>query len=145
MKVPLLAAMDGLQVPVFIQSFEAEILRELDEMTALKLIQLVSGDPRAIAAGHEPPLAEISAYADGVGPYKLLLWTAPGEPSDFVSKAHGFGLAVHPWTFRDDNLPEDFATPEAEFQAYWQMGVDGVFTEFPQTAANLRASGAVSP
>lgn len=145
MKAPLLAAMDGVQGPVFIQSFEAEILRELDGMTDFKLVQLVSGDPRAALAGHEPPLAEISAYADGVGPYKALLWAAPGQPSEFLSQAHGFGLSVHPWTFRDDNLPDGFATPEAEFQAYWEMGVDGVFTDFPQTAVNLRASGAAAP
>ena len=140
MKAPLLAAMDGLRVPVFIQSFEAAILRELNEMTPFKLVQLVSGDPRAVLAGHEPPLADIGAYADGVGPYKALLWDAPGRPSDFVARAHALGLPVHPWTFRDDRLPEHFDHPDAEFRAYWQMGVDGVFTDFPETAAKLRAS-----
>ena len=67
MKAPLLAAMEGLMVPVYIQSFEAEILRELAPMTDFKLVQLYTGDPQAAAAGYEPPLEEASAYADGVG------------------------------------------------------------------------------
>lgn len=138
MKAPLLGAMEGLMVPVYIQSFEAQILRELDTMTDFKLVQLYSGDPRAAAAGYEPPLNEVGAYADGVGPYKMLLWASPGQPSDFVTRAHEFGLEVHPWTFRDDTLPDTFDTPEAEFKAYWEMGVDGVFTDFPETAAQLR-------
>jgi len=140
MKGPLLEALDGVQVPVFIQSFEAQILRELNAQTDLKLVQRISGDPRAAAAGLEPPLKEISAYADGVGPYKMFLWDSPGAPSDFVSRAHGFGLTVHPWTFLDDNFPDAFGTPEAEFEAYWKMGVDGVFTDFPETAFKLRKS-----
>ncbi|MEL6857453.1 MAG: glycerophosphodiester phosphodiesterase family protein [Pseudomonadota bacterium] len=140
MKAPLLGALDGVQVPIFIQSFEAQILRELNTQTELKLVQLVSGDPRAAMAGFEPPLDEIGAYADGVGPYKMLLWASPGAPSDFVSRAHGLGLTVHPWTFRDDNLPDGYELPEEEFEAYWAMGVDGVFTDFPETAAKLRQS-----
>lgn len=138
MKAPLLAALDGAQVPVFIQSFEAQILRDLALQTEFNLVQLYSGDPRAALAGFEPPLEDAAAYADGVGPYKMLLWSASGAPSDFLARAHGLGLQVHPWTFRNDNLPDGFETPEAEFETYWAMGVDGVFTDFPGTAATLR-------
>ena len=138
MKAPLLAALDGVQVPVFIQSFEAQILRDLAPQTAYNLVQLYSGDPRAALAGREPALEEAATYADGVGPYKALLWSAPGTPSDFVGRAHALGLHVHPCTFRDDNLPDRFDTPEAEFEAYWALGVDGVFTDFPGTAVTFR-------
>ena len=141
MKAPLLEAMAGVQDPVFIQYFEAEILRELDLLTEFKLVQLISGDPRAVMAGHEPPLEQVGEYADGVGPYKKLLWGEPGLPSDFVERAHAFGLAVHPWTFRDDNLPEHYSSPEAEIEAHLAIGVDGVFTDFPETAAKLRDAG----
>lgn len=135
MKAPLLEALQDVEVPVFIQSFESTILRELDKLTDQNLVQLYSGDPRAVLAGYEPPLEDAALYADGVGPYKMLLWEAPGTPSDFIKRAHALGLPVHPWTFRDDNLPDIFATPEAEFEAYWALGVDGVFTDFPGTAA----------
>ena len=138
MKAPLLEAMDAFEGPAFIQSFEAGILRELDELTDWKLVQLISGDPRAAMAGHEPLLEDVAAYADGVGPNKTLLWASPGEPSGFVEEAHALGLSVHPWTFRDDSLPTSFETPEAEFEAYWALGVDGVFTDFPGTAVPLR-------
>ena len=134
MKAPLLAALEGLAVPIYIQSFEANILRELAPMTDIRLVQLYSGDPRAALAGFEPQLEDAAAYADGVGPYKMLLWTAQGEPSDFVTRAHALELEVHPWTFRDDSLPDSVATAHAEFEAYWQLGVDGVFTDFPATA-----------
>lgn len=138
MKTPLLEAMTAFAGPAFIQSFEAGILRELDELTDWNLVQLISGDPRAAMAGHEPLLEDVAAYADGVGPNKILLWTSPGEPSGFLAEAHALGLAVHPWTFRNDNLPPSFETPEAEFEAYWALGVDGVFTDFPGTAVPLR-------
>lgn len=141
MKAPLLEALAGVQVPVFIQSFESQILRDLDPLTEFKLVQLISGDPRAVMAGHEPPLEQVGAYADGVGPYKKLLWADPGRPSDFVERAHAFGLVVHPWTFRDDNLPEHYDSPQAEMEAYWSIGVDGLFTDFPQTAVELRDAG----
>lgn len=138
MKAPLLNALNGVQGPVFIQSFEAQILRELAQDTSFPLVQLYSGDPRAAMAGFEPPLEEAATYADGVGPYKMLLWSAPGIPSDFLDRAHQLGLQVHPWTFRDDNLPDAYDTAKAEYQAYWALGVDGVFTDFPGTAAMLR-------
>ena len=137
MKAPLLTALEGVNTPVFIQSFEAGILRELDEMTELSLVQLISGDPRAAIAGFEPPLEDVATYSEGVGPFKMLLWYSSGDPSDFVQRAHDLGLQVHPWTFRDDQLPEAFASPDAEFEAYWALGVDGVFTDFPRTATDL--------
>jgi len=135
MAAPLLKALEGVQVPVYIQSFEADILRRLAPRTEFKLVQLYSGDPRAAASGDDPPIEQAAAYAEGVGPYKLLLWSSPGVPSDFIARAHAAGLEVHPWTFRDDNLGDGFETPEAEVQAYWAIGVDGVFTDFPDTAA----------
>ncbi len=138
MKAPLLEAMEGLMVPVYIQSFEAQILRDLNQMTGFPLVQLYSGDPQAAAAGFEPPLDEVGAYADGVGPSKHLLWTAPGTPSDFVQRAHAFGLVVHPWTVRDDNVGDGFERVEDELAALYAQGVDGVFADFPETALEVR-------
>lgn len=134
MKAPLLAALDGVDVPIFIQSFEPTILRDLDEMTEYRLVQLKSGEGRAIRAGFEPPLEEVATYADGIGPAKFLLWDKPGQPSDFVARAHALGLSVHVWTFRDDAVPDHFASPEAELRAFVNIGVDGLFTDFPDSA-----------
>lgn len=134
MKAPLLAALDGVDVPIFIQSFEPKILRELDEMTEHKLVHLRSGEGRAIRAGFEPPLEEVADYVDGIGPAKHLLWERPGVSTDLVEQAHALDLTVHVWTFRDDAVPEDFASPEAELEAFVNIGVDGLFTDFPATA-----------
>lgn len=68
--------------PVFIQSFETANLRELNGMTRLRLVQLIggrgapfdlvaAGDPRTYDDLVTPGgLAEISRYADGIGPDK---------------------------------------------------------------------------
>ena len=140
---PLLSALDtsGVKqagVAIFVQSFEPAILRDLKARSDWPLVQLLSGDPRAIAAGYEPPLAEIASYADGVGPNKALLWSDVGVPSGFVREAHDLGLVIHPWTIRDDRVGAGYDTVDAELTALFDLGVDGVFTDFPATAIRVR-------
>ena len=81
-------------------------------------------------------LADMVAFADGVGPSKALLIDAEGADTGFVAEAHALGLAVHPWTFRDDQ-PADIDT-DAELRRIYALGVDGVFTDFPATAVRVR-------
>ncbi|MEM9669819.1 MAG: glycerophosphodiester phosphodiesterase family protein [Pseudomonadota bacterium] len=140
---PLLEALDnmgiaGAEIPVFIQSFEPDILRDLNNRSDWPLVQLLSGDPRAKAAGLEPPLADIASYADGIGPNKLLVWSGPGAPSDLFSEAKSLGLSIHPWTIRDDRVGIGFSSVEEELAALFTLGVDGVFTDFPATAKQVR-------
>jgi glycerophosphoryl diester phosphodiesterase len=121
---------------------------------------VVAGDPRtyadlATAAG----LAGVAGYADGVGPNKALV--VPRDPAGnrlevtgLVRDAHRAGLVVHPWTFRRENfflVPEfrqgDPASPlflaaagdlPAELRLFFRLGVDGVFTDNPDTAVATR-------
>ncbi len=98
----------------------------------------------------------IAAYADAVGPWKRHLVGSRAtsddvatessrrlvEPSRFVAFAHDAGLAVHPWTFRNEpqHLAADYADdPVAEYLQFFQLGVDGVFSDFPDTAIAARA------
>ena len=134
MKAPLLAALDGFDALVFIQSFEAGILRELDTLSDWPLVQLYSGSPAAIVAGHEPALEDAATYADGTGPYKLAMAPTPG---DYVARAHALGLQVHPYTFRADDLPDGMSF-EQELSLYFEAGVDGVFTDHAGQAATIR-------
>jgi glycerophosphoryl diester phosphodiesterase len=98
---PLLNSLEGFDAgPVFIQSFEPEILKRLKGKTNAKLVQLVYGI--SPGAGPNIPLKEISDYADAVGPSKELILTPDGAITTFVADAHSAGLAVHPWTFRTD-------------------------------------------
>ena len=131
--------------PVFIQSFEQENLRVLRGQTQVRLIQLVSAATMVEGDG----LKSIAAYADGIGPEKRLVVPVNtdgslGTPTDLVTRAHTAGLLVHIWTIRVDKefLPAGYhGKPEAEFEQFRQLGVDGVFTDFPDVAAKSYAAG----
>jgi len=123
---------------------------------------VVAGDPRTYADLATPEgLAEIATYADGVGPNKNLIVPRDADgnlldPTSLVRDAHRAGLQVHPWTFRKENnfLPTDFrqgnpASPEflratgdapAEFHLFFRLGVDGLFSDHPDTAVAARHS-----
>ncbi len=79
-------------------------------------------------------MKDIATYADGIGPYKALLANQDGTSTGFVEAAHKEGLKLHPWTFRSDRLPEVFANAQAEFDFFFDLGVDGVFTDFSNDA-----------
>lgn len=98
---PLLKALEGFDAgPVFIQSFEPEILKRLKGKTAAKLVQLVFEETPG--AGPNIPLETIATYADGVGASKNLNFIREDAYGTFNLRAHGLGLFVHFWTFRDD-------------------------------------------
>jgi len=121
---------------------------------------VVAGDPRTYADLATPDgLAEIATYADGIGPNKNLIVPRDADgrlldPTGLVRDAHRAGLQVHPWTFRKENnfLPADFqqgnpASPQflgatgdapAEFRLFYRLGVDGLFSDHPDTAVAAR-------
>ncbi|MEU4398818.1 glycerophosphodiester phosphodiesterase [Micromonospora orduensis] len=159
--------LDRKNSPVFIQSFETANLRRLSQLTEVKLVQLLdatgrpydftaAGDTRsyqdlATAAG----LKWIAGYADGIGANKNLIVPrdAAGKllaPTNVVRDAHRERLLVHSWTFRAENqfLPVDFrigTDPNArgditaEYELFLGLGLDGVFSDHPDTAVAARA------
>jgi glycerophosphoryl diester phosphodiesterase len=127
----------------------------------------VAGDPRGYDAMVTPEgLAEIKTYADGIGPWKLYIvpakispWkdsNADGTPykgsmpeastqeaTSLVADAHKLGLFVHPFTFRNEKkyLAADYhGDPNLEYQKFFRLGVDGVFTDFTNTGVAARAA-----
>jgi glycerophosphoryl diester phosphodiesterase len=59
-----------------------------------------------------------------------------------VANAHKLGLLVHPYTFR--NEPKRLASnyngnPVNEYLAFYELGVDGLFSDFADTAYAARA------
>ena len=63
-----------------------------------------------------------------------------GAPTDLVQRAHAAGLLVHIWTIRVDKefLPAGYhGHAEAEFEQFRDLGVDGLFTDFPDVAAKV--------
>ena len=121
-------------IPVIVQSFEADVLRDLSVRTDLRLAQLVRPKNRAEANVPNIPLETIATYADGVGAMKFLLVTRSGADSGFVARAQALGLFVHAWTFRDDALPPLEPDAASEYDRYIALEVDGLFTDFPDTA-----------
>ena len=59
-----------------------------------------------------------------------------------VEAAHERGLLVHTWTFRDDSIGYQlgYGTPEEEYAAFYELGVDGVFSDHPDTAVAALAA-----
>jgi glycerophosphoryl diester phosphodiesterase len=152
--------------PVFVQSFETTNLRELRGQLDVRLVQLLSatGAPFDLVAAGAPGtyadlvtpagLADIASYADGIGPDKNMVVARDaagnlGAPTGLVDAAHAVDLLVHPYTFRNENqfLPADLrssADPTAygnvfaEYAAFFAAGVDGVFSDNPDTAVEAR-------
>jgi glycerophosphoryl diester phosphodiesterase len=112
-------------------------------------------------------LAEVKTYADGIGPWKPYLINAAcikivagkcadnnGDglvneadrkllpPSAVVANAHAQGLLVHPFTFRSEQrrLASDYkGNPVNEYLTFYEHGVDGLFSDFADSAFVARA------
>ena len=61
--------------------------------------------------------------------------------TDLVARAHALGLLVHPYTFRSEQrrLTSDYAgNPASEYLMFYELGVDGVFSDFADDAVAAR-------
>jgi len=145
---PLLAALNERgwrhrDSPVFIQSFEASSLVRLRPATEARLVMLVSA-PAAVTPDR---LSQIRVFADGIGVEKRLLIpvSSSGQtlpPTSLVADAHKAGLFVHVWTLRAEPrfLPASYGGDmAAEVRQLSSLGVDGLFTDFPDVAVQALA------
>lgn len=120
----------GEDAKIFVQCFEPDSLIRMREVLNSRLPQILilGSNAAAESAVTNEGLRAITAYANGIGPAKTLVERVP----DLVSRAHAAGLAVHPYTFRADQLPQQYETDEAELVRFVkEFGVDGLFTDFP--------------
>jgi glycerophosphoryl diester phosphodiesterase len=112
-------------------------------------------------------LDEIATYADVISPWKTYIVPTTGTdangdgaaddvtgdgvvderdrklklPTSLIRRAHRRGLQVHTWTFRSEpkRLASDYhGDPFAEYSLFFALGVDGVFSDFPDTAVAAR-------
>ena len=130
----------------FVQCFDsAELRRVHDELGCkLKLVQLVGAEAEYAPLLSHEGLAQIARYADALGSsYAQLL--AAEEPhggaqqSELAREARRAGLALHPYTFRRDELPS-YATSLDELLSLFiaQVGIDGLFCDQPDVAVRVR-------
>ncbi|MBE9057815.1 glycerophosphodiester phosphodiesterase [Sphaerospermopsis sp. LEGE 08334] len=160
LETPLLTALEKTHVPVFIQSFEVSNLKTLAKKTNIPLVQLIndsgkpydfvmSDNPRTYQHMSKPAgLRKIAEYAQAIGVNKNLIIPRDSQgklisPTSLVNHAHKENLLVHAWTFRNENyfLPLDFQdNPQEEYKLFFELGIDGVFSDFIDTAVNARAA-----
>ncbi|UXI70120.1 glycerophosphodiester phosphodiesterase [Tahibacter amnicola] len=126
----------------------------------------LNGDPRTYADLVTPAgLAEVATYADGIGVNKNLVVPRDSAgnllpPTTLVPRAHALGLIVHAWTFRNENtflplslrvagpngadMPAFYGKAIDEYALFYRLGVDGVFSDNPDTAREaMRRQGSV--
>ena len=128
-----------------------------------------AGDTRKFPAMLTPAgLAEVKTYADGIGPWKPYIvpvkgsFNAAGQmidvngdgktnlsdastqpPTTLIADAHKAGLFVHAYTFRNEKrrLAFDYkGDPQAEYLQVFRLGIDGVFSDFADTAIAARTA-----
>ncbi len=131
---------EGKEAKVYVQCFEVEPLKKMrfDLVTDLPQVQLIGGGTEYDQMVTEDGLDEIATYANGIGPSKVRIEDNP----DLVNWAHDRELVLHPWTFRADYLPDQYPSLDEELrQFYIVYGVDGLFTDFPDMAAQFLQSG----
>lgn len=105
---------------VLIQSFSAESLMTIHEMNEdLPLIQLFSSTETSKTIQDQLDL--VSTYAVGIGP------SATDVDTALVEAAHALCLDVHPYTVNE----------KADMRALIDLGVDGMFTNFPDRLEKL--------
>ncbi|MEJ6000548.1 glycerophosphodiester phosphodiesterase [Paucibacter soli] len=128
-----------------------------------------AGDKRLFSDMVTPAgLAEIKTYADGIGPWKPYIVPVKGvlnadgslkdqngdgktnwadantqAPTSLIADAHKAGLFVHAYTFRNEKrrLAFDYGgDPQKEYLQFYRLGLDGLFSDFPDTALAARAA-----
>lgn len=131
--VPLVADLTAagwntLDAPVVVESFETEPLRALRDRLRVPISVLLE-DVDGL------DLAAVATFAQGIGPAKELTDAA------LIARAHAAGLFVHCWTFRDEpRFRPAGVSASQEYRAFFAAGVDGVFSDHPDTAVAARAS-----
>ena len=128
---------------VFVQAFSDATVKSLatkQRTLGLKLPLIMLGhaitlpDGTAMMAapgGRSLALREVAGFASGIG-------VAIGNSNypltkNFIDQAHAAGLAVHGWTFAKQG-----AAADAEYKRFLEMGLDGVFSNYPDLAVAAR-------
>jgi glycerophosphoryl diester phosphodiesterase len=137
--------------PVSVMSFEADILKRLRRDLDVEMVQLLDRHDTV----RPRRLRKVGDYATAVGLSKHLALPrdaegAIGEPGPAVLTAFRAGLDVLVWTLRNENrhLPANLRSdgPQrahgnaaGEVSRLLDLGVDGLMTDFPEVAAEVRA------
>ena len=163
------AGFDKKSSKIYLQSFDAIELKRIDNellpsmQMDLKLVQLIAMTSWGLTKEYHANkasnysydwmfaadgMSKVAEYADGVGPFKRMLISKNStanklEITPLLSRAHAAGLVVHPYTFRaDKGRVEKYANSFEDMLDifYFKLGVDGVFTDYPDKAVKFLKS-----
>jgi glycerophosphoryl diester phosphodiesterase len=133
---------------LYVSSFEAAGLRHLKVLLPqVKLVRNVEEtDPLGPAE-----LDDIATYASVVSVHRDRLAPGSEDGAALIDAAHRRGLDVHVWTFGSDcpygNLPASLGFPDDPeqwqpslrmYRAYYEMGIEAVFSDAPDIAVYAR-------
>ncbi|MFT3728387.1 MAG: glycerophosphodiester phosphodiesterase family protein [Terricaulis sp.] len=146
-----------------VECFEIGVLEELSASTLRwRLVQLLfsqGGPPDRRDVKYRDMIADnglraIKRYAAAISVEKGMLVPRDASgaslpPTDIVSRAHALGLDLFVWTFRPENffLPAELrrggdmnthGDAMAELKQFIDLGVDGVFCDFPSLGVAAR-------
>lgn len=137
----------GPQSKVFIQSFSDVTLRSLrtkeiaqnNKMPLILLGAAVTDKDGVASVGvisgasvKVVTLKDVASFAEGVG---LVINTAAYPiTKDYITQVHAAGLKVHGWTFAQ----ADATLSAAEYRKYLDMGMDGMFANYPDLGVAAR-------
>lgn len=136
---------------VYLQCFDwAELRRIHDDLMPqmgidLRLVQLLELSEEFKQLRENGAFARLARIADGIGP-SIHMIVEPDSPAselritELVTLAHAAGMEVHPYTFRRDagTIPDYANGFEDLLDIFlYRVGVDGLFTDFPDLAVNV--------
>ena len=135
--------------PIFIQSFEPTILKNLKSRTDYPLVLLI-GDLSEVPFDLQTTnskmnykdllsdngLLDLKNYVSGIGFHKSHVLE-----SQLLNRVQKHKFLVHVYTFRSDTQylnMKYLGRPELEYFEYFNLGIDGVFSDFPDDALKAR-------
>jgi glycerophosphoryl diester phosphodiesterase len=140
---------------VFLQCFDPYELQRIhgELMPAknmdLSLVQLIGTAEEFRSLLSAGGMKQLATFVDGIGPSALLLIEKGSTASSIQATrltefAHAAGLKVHPYTFRRerDQMPPYAKDYDDLLRIFFdEVGVDGVFTDFPDLTVRFLEAG----
>ncbi len=121
---------EGADAPVWLQSFEWDVLDALKAATGLRCFALIDQST-------EFRPADLHGRYSGVGIAKQRIDPRTDEGRRLLTELTDRDLAVHAWTFRYDVPGAGWVNAEEELGAYLQLPLEALFCDFPGRARAL--------